>query len=258
MRIAIEEVEVLLERLDEVDRKAVMFSSIAWRYAMTIGASTIRLQRFGDADDAQYSGMTADARADAIRRMETRIEECQELLGWAASQADPEYLPDPERVATMLAEPMEQKQGSDNLDELAKEMGITVDEAKELLAHNADRFAKEQDLQAMAARQHELAVVSAIQYGLDHVCVIDEVGVYDALLLVDRIAEKAAGYAFRARAAAIRTQRARRRATLNAEGRLLAKIEEDADHLLDRYTQLRDSTSDESPIEKAVKEMHGG
>lgn len=258
MKIQIEEIELLIERMDEIGRKGPLMSSISWMFAMSIGRAVVQLRRVHDPEDERYSNWTDEQKAAEIRLIEGRIYGFQELLGWASSQGSRDYLPSGADVAARLSEPMERPQGSVSIADLASEFDITEEEATAMRRRNAERFSKEADLSAMAAKLAVAEIEREVDSAIGEGTVISEVDVQTCLRLVERIAEKAAGYAQTVLDLADRTNRTRRRATLNAEHRLLRKLEEDADKLLDRYTALRDSTTDDSPIEAQVKELVEG
>lgn len=251
--ISISDVELLLEQADELDVKASLMSSLSWSLAFQVGSNVVRLHRLDDEEDYRFKQMSADDRERETKRLEARIEQLQDYLGWAAAQANPDYLPAPEDVAKALQEPMEQQIDLEDVPFLAKEWGCSEHEIRDLKKRNEERFKQEAELSAEAAKLCARSIEAHVRRGLDAAHEFEEISLDDAIRWVDKIAEKAAEYATNTVATGLRTRRERRRRALQARAELLRRLEAAADDLLDRLTHERDAITDDSPVEAAVK-----
>lgn len=251
MQTRIEDVEVLLERFEELDRKEAVMSSIAWSFAMSAGQTILRLNRVWNDDDPTYGEWDHNRRADKTQDLEHTLERYCGVIGWAAAQANPEFCPTGQDVVQRLKTGMQQQEmGKDVLEELAAEFGVSLLEIKQAMAQNQQRFANEQDAQKLAAELFEREVVMKIDAALSDTAPMAHFDTGDARRICERLADKAADYASSALSRAVMQRRARRRQALNAEVRLFRKLEEACDTLLDQYSHLLESVSDASPIEE--------
>lgn len=251
MRIAIEAIEALLTRMDEMERKEAVMSSIAWSFAMSMGQTMARQERIFNDDDPTYGNWSHDRRAETNKRLEGRLEAYAAIVGWAAAQANPDFLPSGQEVLSRIlsSDAPPQAVGSDDVQALAEEMGLSELEIKQLLAHNKERYKAEQSVQAEAAKLHGSRIWLTVDRALENVEGFDTIDAFDAIRIVERIADKAADYAFNAAASAIRQRRAKRRNTLNSEARQFRDIESQADNLMDRYRQEVEAETETSPVE---------
>lgn len=246
-------IEALISDLETIDRADSVLASLAWSFAMSIGQTMVRLTRVYDEDDPTYARLTHDQKEETTRRLEGRIDDYKALLAWAARGANPDFAPTGQDVVERITElGATQTVEESTIEEIAAEMGATVADVKRAQARNAERMKIEATLQAEAAKAQVDVVRAAIDNTIGmYLSPMEVINIYDGIRIVDRIAQKAADYAENALAQALRQSRARRRAGLNAERRLLVAIEEKADDLLDRFERDAQAARDAAEAEAA-------
>ena len=255
MNTNIEAIELLVTKFEELDRKSAVMSSIAWTFAMSLGQSIVRQERVFMEDDPTYGGWTYDRKVEATERLDRRIADYVSLIGWAAAQTNGEYTPDGQAVYDRVSSSQapDTPANTEDVGLLAKEMGLTEAEIQQMLNYNSERQKAEQLVQSEAAKNFKDRIITAVDLALKSSESFEVIDAYDAIRIVNRLADKAADYAFRAGADACRQRRAKRRNDLNAQARMFRDLETQCDKLLTTLEREAENITEESPIEKMTK-----
>lgn len=237
-------IEKLLNRFDQVDNSAAIYSSLCWSFAMSAAQTIIRLHRVWDAEDPMYGHFSSDRKAETTRRLEESLDRFGSLVNYFARGGLEDWLPTGAGVVALMQGEMSDRDlvpDHATMEALCEELDATESEVRAALRKNNERYQQETRLQFSLVEQLSAEIERTIDAFVNDLqatpATIDQ---RDAIRITDKIAEKASQYAANRLAAALRQTRRGRRDALNADRRLLIDIEGEADALLSRLEHERD------------------
>lgn len=219
-----------IEDLHQRSYGTFLFASLSWSYKFKLARTIIRLrdQNAGMADAIERNQLKRiDSLASVIKKTESSVDELQNLYNWAATQTNKDLLPiNAEVIAALQVEPETPK---DEITEYSEMMGISMKEAKEDLANitnpeveRAVEFADE------AAEELDQRTDGNYELGFS-------ITNWNAVSTMEKIAEKAEGYALKSKTLWRQNRRLSKKALLIANIKAFEDIMHKADELAVQY-----------------------
>lgn len=243
----VEKIENIVSKLDEIQVGGAAMASVTWSYGMTMVNHMARMERIHNPDDIEFGTLREDAKTDRLASMERRLNEITTIIGWASSNANPDFLPTGAEIVKLAlnGNPMASSTSSDEIQNFAKTMDISTEDATTILARSEEHLAEVRALNLRAAEIQADRFAAAIDTAIGS-WVHDgwDLEPRDAARIAERLAEKAEQYEQKRLERAAFTRRARRLAQLGAERKLLADVMNDADDLAAEFlTEVENMTT---------------
>lgn len=230
-------IEGLVTRFDELtdmrgrSYKSFLMTSLAWSYKYRLARSIIVLLDLnaGLVDAQEHDQQErAENLVSALRRVETQIEELENIYKWAATQSNPSLLPANEDVIAGLQTEMETDVNI--IKEYAEALQMSEEDAKAELedvpSPDVQRAIKYADPALIELERRTNGEYSEFTFNS-----------WNAVTAMEKIAAKAESYMIRTISDYKQTQRKSRRAHLLSNREALQKIMDEADTLAVKFRE---------------------
>lgn len=252
----VEKIELLISKLEEIGTGGAAMASVTWSYAMSLVNHMARMERIHNEDDPEFSRLSNEQRIDRQTQMEKRAEVIQDIIAWAASNANPDFVPDGDDVVNLAlsGDVTAANVDPDRVAQLAQIMDIDEANASTIINASEAHLAEVRVINRRMAEMKRSQFASAINRAITGYVHDDfDLDLRDAARIAERIAEKSEQYEQKRLERAAFTRRARRLAQLGAERRLLAEVMDEADELAAEWqSELERQTTNQEVYDLAA------